>query len=95
VNTAPQVCSASSDHTWFWARRLDREMRQARSLEATRPRAGARLWRKIDREFVDRAALVPLVNPRQAEFVSRRIRNFQHHAYLGLIADQVWLRKGP
>ena len=66
-------------------------MRGARSLEESAARDAARTWMRIDHELVDRAALVPLVNPRQIEFTSRRVRNFQHHSYLSLIADQVWL----
>jgi hypothetical protein len=31
------------------------------------------------------------VSPRRIEFSSKRVRNFQHHAYLNLIDDQVWL----
>ena len=84
-------CEGSGDHSWFCDPRLDREMREARSLESTRPRAGARVWQRVDREIVDRAALVPLVNPRVIAFTSRRLRNFQQHAYLNLIADQAWL----
>ena len=85
-------CAGAGNHGWFCVRRLDREMRQARALESTRPRAAARLWARIDREIVDQAALVPLINPRQIDFVSARVRNFQHHSYLGFFADQVWLR---
>ena len=84
-------CRGSGDHAWFCVHRIDRQMLQASSLDSTNPRAAALLWAKIDREIVDRAALVPLVNPRQTVFVSRRIANFQEHSYLGLIADQVRL----
>ena len=84
-------CASDGDHGWFCVPRLDRAMRDARSLESTNPRAGALLWQRVDREIVDRAALVPLVNPRVIAFTSRRLRNFQQHAYLSLIADQVWL----
>ena len=90
---APWVsCAGPGAHGWFCVPRLDREMRRARSLEATRPRDAARLWARIDREVVDQAALVPLINVRAIDFVSARVRNLQHHPYLGLIADQVWLR---
>jgi hypothetical protein len=85
-------CTGAGDHGWFCVPRIDLEMRQARSLESSSPRDAACFWARIDREIVDRAALVPLVNPRQVDFVSARVRNFQHHSYLGFIADQVWLR---
>jgi hypothetical protein len=50
------------------------------------------LWARIDRELVDRAAWVPLVNPHWADLVSRHVHNFEDFPNLGLIADQVALR---
>ena len=44
-------------------------------------------------KLVDRAAWVPLVNPRQIEFVSKRVRNHEHHALLGIIVDQLQARR--
>jgi peptide/nickel transport system substrate-binding protein len=85
------TCVGAGDHGWFCHSPFDRKVLEARSLEATRPRAAARLWEEIDRDIVDRAALVPLVNPRLVDFHSQRVGNSQHHAYLSLIADQVWL----
>lgn len=85
-------CDGSGAHHWFCVPRLDRAMRRARRLEATRPLAVDRLYARIDREIVDRAALVPLVNPRLTDFVSARVRNLQHHVYLGPIVDQIALR---
>ena len=67
-------------------------MRRALSLEGTDSRAAAALWAKIDRELVDQAAWVPLVNPRVVDFVSSRVRNYQYHPYWGIIADQLSLR---
>lgn len=79
------------DHGWFCDARLDREMRRPRSLEATNPRAAAAVWSRVDRELVDRAAWVPLVNPRLIDLVSARVRNYQFHPYWGIIAGQLWL----
>jgi peptide/nickel transport system substrate-binding protein len=84
-------CDGAGDHGWFCIPRIDGAMRAARARESSAPRAAARLWTRIDREIVDQAALVPLVNPRWLEFSSTRLRNFQQHPYLNVIADQVWL----
>jgi ABC-type transport system substrate-binding protein len=86
------TCSGAFDHGWYCDRALDRKIDRARALEATDPRKAARLSASIDRELVDRAALVPLVNPRLLELVSQRVRNYQFHPYWGLLADQMWLR---
>ncbi len=84
-------CGGAGDHGYFCIPRIDRKVQAAQALAATNPRAAAALWTAIDREIVDRAAWVPLVNPRASEFVSARIRNYQHHPLWGMIASQVSL----
>jgi YVTN family beta-propeller protein len=84
-------CGGAGDHGYFCVPRIDRQVQAAQALAATNPRAAAAVWAAIDREIVDRAAWVPLVNPRASEFVSARIRNFQHHPLWGMIASQVSL----
>jgi YVTN family beta-propeller protein len=86
------TCTAALDRSWFCAPGLDRSIRQADALETTDIRAAGALWTRIDREFVEQAAWVPLVNPHAIDFVSARVRNYQADPSLGLIADQVWLR---
>jgi peptide/nickel transport system substrate-binding protein len=85
-------CAGEGDHGWFCDPRLDRAMRDARSLEAENPRAAATRWAIIDRDIVDRAVWLPLVNARLIDFVSARVRNYQFHPYWGIMADQLWLR---
>ena len=48
--------------------------------------------RMTNRELVDRAAWVPLINGRGIDFVSARVRNVQSHPYLGILADQLVLQ---
>jgi peptide/nickel transport system substrate-binding protein len=85
------ACDGPNVHGWFCDRRLDRWMRRAQALKATRPRAAAELWARIDRALVDRAAWVPTVNEHFVDLVSARVRNQQGHVYWGLFADQLWL----
>jgi peptide/nickel transport system substrate-binding protein len=85
------ACAGVNSHGWFCDPGIDREIGDAKSFQATSPRAAAALWAKIDRELVDQAAWVPLVNERTVEFVGARVRNYQLHPYWGFIADQAWL----
>jgi DNA-binding SARP family transcriptional activator/ABC-type transport system substrate-binding protein len=86
-------CDGARTHgNFFCDRSLDRYMVRAQALEAGHPRAAASLWARIDRELVDRAAWVPLVNGRQIDFVSSRVTSFQHHPYWDILADQLELR---
>jgi peptide/nickel transport system substrate-binding protein len=86
-------CGGAMNRGNFCDRRIDRAMKHARSLEAANPRAAASVWASVDRALVDQAAWVPLVNPRLIDFVSARVRNYQHHPYWGILADQLWLSK--
>jgi YVTN family beta-propeller protein len=84
-------CEGTNSHGWFCDRWIDRQIRQAQLLESSRPQAADAAWARIDRELVDQAAWVPIVNQRGIDFVSARVRNYQFHPYWGLIADQLWL----
>jgi DNA-binding SARP family transcriptional activator/ABC-type transport system substrate-binding protein/streptogramin lyase len=80
------------NYGWSCDRRVMSEDRRAQSLWATNPRGANAAWARIDRRIVARAALLPLVDLKGIDFVSARVRNYQFHAYSGIIADQLWLR---
>ena len=85
-------CRGALAHGYACDRRLDRDMQRASALEATHPRRAAQHWARIDHDIVDRAAIVPLYNLRETDFVSERVHNFQHHPYLGALVDQIQIR---
>jgi peptide/nickel transport system substrate-binding protein len=87
------TCNAPSDHHWFCRPGFDRAIRRAEALEGEGSPSAAALWAKLDRELVDQAAAVPLVNPRQIDFISARVTNYQHNPVLGIIADQLQPRR--
>ena len=60
--------------------------------EATDPAAANELWTRIDHEMVDRAVLVPLLNPNAFDFVSKRVHNYQYNEAIGALRDQLWVR---
>jgi hypothetical protein len=65
---------------------------RAGALSPTNATAARLLATRIDREIVDRALAVPLVNPHFGDFVSARVRDYRAHPIPGLIVDQVSLR---
>jgi peptide/nickel transport system substrate-binding protein len=87
------TCNAPADHHWFCNPSFDRGIRRAEALQAENSPAAAALWVKLDRELVDQAAAVPLVNPRQIDFLSDRVTNYQHNPILGLVADELQPRR--
>jgi YVTN family beta-propeller protein len=86
------ACGGPTNHGWFCDRRINRDIRRARSIPPTSLRATAAVWARIDREVTDQAAWAPIVNEHTLDFVSARVRNYQAHPYWGLMADQLWLR---
>ena len=85
------ACNAPGNTHFFCDHRLDPAFRETNTLEASDPRAAAVQWSRIDRELVDQAAWVPLVNVRWVDFVSARVHNYEADPTVGLIADQVSL----
>jgi YVTN family beta-propeller protein len=87
----------SGDHVGLnWSRFCDTRMRtltrRAQRLPATEQAGANALWGAIDREVVDKAAAVPLLNPKAIEFISRRTGNAQYNPQGGLLLDQLWVR---
>lgn len=88
------TCRSTYVHGWFCDPRIDRQITQAQRLASTNPQAATAAWARIDRELTNLAVWVPLANPRQIDFVSRRVHNFQHSAVWDVIADQLSVESG-
>jgi len=86
VPRSPQNLTLSE----FCDRGVDADMRQAAAIGPS-DSAGA-LWARPDRAIVDRAAAVPLVDPRALVFVSERVGNHQFHPQWTTLLDQLWVR---
>jgi YVTN family beta-propeller protein len=86
------ACDGPESHGRFCDPRLDRLMRRASALEATDAHRAEAAWADVDRRVVDAAGWVPLLTPREVEFVSSRVHNYQYHPIWGPLADQFWLR---
>ncbi len=72
--------------------RIDRQVGQALAEQATNPDAARKLWERIDRETVDQAPWVPLVNPKVVDVLSKRVGNYQYSQQGGMLIDQLWVR---
>jgi peptide/nickel transport system substrate-binding protein len=76
----------------FCDHRIDSEIERALALQTTDPAVANGLWATIDRELANLAPLVPLVNPKQVDFVSSRVGNYQYNPQWGILLDQLWVR---
>jgi YVTN family beta-propeller protein len=87
------ACDASQTPlSGFCDRRIDAMMEDALRLQAEDPAASGALWAEIDREIVDQAPFLWLVNPRDVTFLSERVGNFQYSAQWGALFSQLWVR---
>jgi YVTN family beta-propeller protein len=76
----------------FCDRTIDEQIKQALMLQTTDAAAANALWARIDREIVDQAAIVPILNPNAFDFVSKRVGNYQYNQGSGGLRDQLWVR---
>ena len=83
---------ANSNDAEFCDPRIDREIEKATTEQATNPDAARGLWERVDRETVDQAPWVPLVNPKAVDVLSKRVGNYQYSPPLGMLIDQLWVR---
>jgi YVTN family beta-propeller protein len=88
------TCHFTANWARFCDRRFDAHVKRLMAKEANDPAAGAALAWRLDREIVDRAPWVPLFTPRFADFVSKRVGNYQANTYASSSAllDQLWVR---
>jgi YVTN family beta-propeller protein len=72
---------------------LDREIGRALTAQVANPYAARGLWERVDRQLVDQAPWVPLVNPKTVDVLSKRVGNYQYSPNgLGMMLDQLWVR---
>jgi len=72
---------------------LDRQIERSLAEQATNPDAARGAWERVDRQTVDQAPWVPLVNPKVIDVLSKRVGNYQYSpAGLGMLIDQLWVR---
>ena len=74
--------------------KIDRQVAHAETAEEAGNRDAARvLWEGIDRQTVDAAPWVSLVNPKVVDVLSKRVGNYQYspNGY-GMLFDQLWVK---
>jgi YVTN family beta-propeller protein len=77
---------------YFCDRAFEARMRRLLALQAREPQTASGEWARLERELVERAVAIPLVNPKEVTFVSKRVGNFQRHPVLGTLIGQLWVR---
>jgi peptide/nickel transport system substrate-binding protein len=82
VANPSHFCDAVTDHV----------IERAQQAQETGRGTSDALWAGVDRRVVDQAAVVPLANPKQLDFVSSRVGDYQYNPQWGALLDQLWVR---
>ena len=70
---------------------IDAMIERAERVQVEDPGAAGALWHEIDREIVDQAPFLWLVNPMDTAFVSERVGNYQTSLQWGVLLNQLWV----
>jgi peptide/nickel transport system substrate-binding protein len=85
-------CSYHFNLGHFCDRAIDAKINRALKLQERDPAAANESWAALDRELTDQAPWVPLYTHYAADFVSKRVGNYQHHPLWSALLAQLWVR---
>jgi peptide/nickel transport system substrate-binding protein len=76
----------------FCDHRLDAQINSALAAESDNSPDAAALWAQADRTVTAQAPVVPLTTPRETDFVSARVGDYQYSFQQGVLLEKLWLR---
>ena len=82
---------ASPNIAAFCDKSIQTQMDQAEAM-GTNPTAADAIWQKVDHEVTDQAPWVDLYNPKQIDFLSKRVGNYQWNPQWYILIDQLWVK---
>jgi peptide/nickel transport system substrate-binding protein len=85
-------CSFPFNLGHFCDRAIDAKINRALELQERDPAAANESWAALDRELTDQAPWVTLYSFNSADFVSKRVGNYQYHLISGALLGQLWVR---
>jgi peptide/nickel transport system substrate-binding protein len=72
--------------------RLDARIGKALAEQAQQAGVATSDWTAIDRTVANEAAVVPIANLVEPDFVARRVGNYEYNPEWGVLIDQLWVR---
>jgi peptide/nickel transport system substrate-binding protein len=76
----------------FCDKKIQAQMDKAEALGATNPAAANKLWGQIDKQVTDLAPQATLFNPKNIDFISKRVGNFVFSSQYYFLLDQAWVQ---
>ncbi len=83
---------ASPNIAEFCDKSIQAKMDQALAIGGTDPTAANKLWAEVDHEVTDAAPWVDLFNPKQIDFLSKRVQGYQWNPQWYILIDQLWIQ---
>jgi len=83
---------ASPNIAAFCDQAIQAKMTQASNMQATNLAGANDLWAQVDHEVTDQAPWVDLYNPKQIDFLSSRVGNYQWNPQWYILIDQLWVQ---
>jgi len=83
---------ASPNIAAFCDQAIQAKMTQASSMQLTNLAGANELWAQVDHEVTDQAPWVDLYNPKQIDFLSKRVGNYQWNPQWYILIDQLWVQ---
>ncbi len=84
---------ASPNIAAFCDPKIQAQITEAESVEATDPSKAAALWTDVDHEDTQQAPWVDLYNPKQIDFLAKNVHGYQWNPQWYILIDQLWLSK--
>jgi peptide/nickel transport system substrate-binding protein len=84
---------ASPNIAEFCDKGIQAKMDQALQTGVTDPDAANQLWAEVDHEVTDQAPWVNMYNPKQIDFLSKRVQGYQWSPQWYILYDQLWLQQ--
>src|SRR5690242_13495821 len=83
---------ASPNIAAFCDKSIQAKMDQAEMTGVTDPTAANNIWATVDHEMTDQAPWVDMYNPKQIDFLSKRVQGYQWNPQWYILIDQMWLK---
>jgi peptide/nickel transport system substrate-binding protein len=83
---------ASPNIAEFCDQSIQKQMTQASNMQLTNLSGANNLWAQVDHEVTDQAPWVDLYNPKQIDFLSKRVGNYQWNPQWYILIDQLWVQ---
>jgi peptide/nickel transport system substrate-binding protein len=83
---------ASPNIAAFCDKSIQAKMNQAETQGQSNPSGANQLWSQVDHEVTDQAPWVDLYNPKQIDFLSKRVQGYQWNPQWYILIDQMWVQ---